>query len=223
MNYYGYLNPVKIYEGVRDGTLCDLVDKRILSAMVALVGIKIAKTLAFDPLYNFYRYNIRPGNDLFTRYGGGWAVVTGAQRGIGLGYCKRFAELGFNVFMISKDEDELEKAAKIVQEYGPKVKIRTLAFDLNRAHSAKSYKPVYAGLDEIKDVSILVHNVGYDPKEYKEFHEFTPELMTSIYQLNSTPMIFLTHHCLKLMVARKKKGGIINVSSLCTLFNAYES
>ena len=86
MESLSYLNPINIIEGVREGTIADKVDKRILSALVVLFGLKVAKKLLLSPMYSFYKYFLRPQKDLFTRYGGGWVVVTGASDGIGLGY-----------------------------------------------------------------------------------------------------------------------------------------
>ena len=50
--------------------------------------------------------------DLKQRYGEKtWAVVTGASDGIGLAYCQEFARQGFNIVLIARTKDKLEKAA----------------------------------------------------------------------------------------------------------------
>jgi NADPH:quinone reductase-like Zn-dependent oxidoreductase len=76
---------------------------------------KLVYSYALTPLYNFYRFFLRRQHNHLKRYGGGWVVITGASSGIGLGYSKVFASLGFNVFMISINQEELEEAAKEVK------------------------------------------------------------------------------------------------------------
>jgi hypothetical protein len=42
MEYTNYINPIKIYEGIKDGTIAQKVDNRLLSALVVLFGFKLA-------------------------------------------------------------------------------------------------------------------------------------------------------------------------------------
>jgi short-subunit dehydrogenase len=37
-------------------------------------------------------------------------MVTGASDGIGLAYCKLLAQEGFNIIMVSRNEEKLKKA-----------------------------------------------------------------------------------------------------------------
>lgn len=43
---------------------------------------------------------MRPAKNLFKRYGGGWAVITGATHGIGEAYAFELAKQGFNIAII---------------------------------------------------------------------------------------------------------------------------
>jgi NADPH:quinone reductase-like Zn-dependent oxidoreductase len=52
-----------------------------------------------------------PRIDLAARYGKGtWTVITGGSEGIGYAFAKQFAELGFNIVLISRSEEKLTKA-----------------------------------------------------------------------------------------------------------------
>lgn len=42
-------------------------------------------------------------------YGEGWAVITGATDGIGFGFCQVLASQGYNICLISRNRDKLEK------------------------------------------------------------------------------------------------------------------
>ncbi len=41
-----------------------------------------------------------------------WAVVTGATDGIGLGFCKILAKLGFNIVLISRNAEKLKQTVE---------------------------------------------------------------------------------------------------------------
>lgn len=49
-------------------------------------------------------------NDLTKVYGiGAWAVITGGTDGIGFGFCEELACKGFNICIISRSKQKLEK------------------------------------------------------------------------------------------------------------------
>jgi short-subunit dehydrogenase len=125
--------------------------------------------------------------------------------------------------MISRNSVKLEASSKKVLEVNSKVQVRTFEFNFNRPYSPEAYKPLYDILDEIKDISVLVNNVGYGPRLNAQFHEYPIDLITTTFQLNTIPMLYVTQYCLKLMVAREKRSAIINVSSIAKMFKAYES
>lgn len=219
MEYLKYANPLYLYEGIRDGTLAEKVDNRILSALVVYFGLKIAHRFIFRPTLTFGRYFLRPAHDLHSRYGGGWAVVTGASDGIGLGYSKTLAQQGFNVLMISRNSVKLDKAAQEVMKVNTKVLVRTIEFDFNRPYTKEAYQPIYNVLDEIKDIAILINNVGYGSNDPAILHELSDDNVTSVFQINTIPLVYMTKYCLKLMVAREgKRSGILNLSSVSALF-----
>lgn len=41
-----------------------------------------------------------------------WVVITGGTDGIGLGFCEVFAELGFNICIIARNEKKLDNTSK---------------------------------------------------------------------------------------------------------------
>lgn len=51
---------------------------------------------------------------MYKKYGNkhqkSWAVVTGGSDGIGLAICKKLANEGFNICIISRNKENIEKA-----------------------------------------------------------------------------------------------------------------
>lgn len=215
MEYLKYINPVYLFNGIKDGTIAQKVDNRILSAIVVIYGIALTRLFVISPLHSFYKYFIRPQKDLYTRYGGGWAVVTGASSGIGLGYSKALAKLGFNVLMISRNSASLEIAAQEVRNVNPNVIVKILEFNFNQPFNQTAYQKLYDVIDELKDIAVLVNNVGYNEKPRLDFHAVSDGSATSLLQINTMPIVYLTKHCLGQMVERKnKRSAVISVSSL---------
>jgi 17beta-estradiol 17-dehydrogenase / very-long-chain 3-oxoacyl-CoA reductase len=54
-------------------------------------------------LKGFTKYMILPRRNLKSRYGGGWALVTGASDGIGKEYSMQLAKSGFNIILMARN------------------------------------------------------------------------------------------------------------------------
>ena len=71
------------------------------------------------PFKLIYKHMIRPSKNLLERYGGNWALVTGASDGIGEGFCYELARRGFNIVLMSRSQDKMEVVAKKLRDtYG---------------------------------------------------------------------------------------------------------
>jgi hypothetical protein len=58
------------------------------------------------------------GPALKRKYGDCWVVITGFTQGIGRGFAEVFAEFGFNLLLISRNEERCRlKAAELRQKY----------------------------------------------------------------------------------------------------------
>lgn len=99
--------------------------------MFLIVGAWKLLVLAYSVIKMILFYATRSENDLYERYGSklnkkntpeaSWAVVTGASDGIGLGYCKVLAKMGFNILLVSRSESKLKEAQKEVQQFAKDV------------------------------------------------------------------------------------------------------
>ena len=53
---------------------------------------------------------------ILTPRSGDYAMITGATDGIGLEYAKQLASKGYNLFLLSRTEEKLERVAEELQE-----------------------------------------------------------------------------------------------------------
>jgi len=86
-------------------------NNKMLVTGFAAIGAYYLTKRCYSVLQGMFQYLLLPRLDLKARYGGGWALITGATDGIGLSYCKEFAKAGFNIVLMARDEQKLERVA----------------------------------------------------------------------------------------------------------------
>lgn len=145
---------------------------------------------------------------LKARYGG-YALVTGAARGIGRAFARILAAEGFDLLLVDRADVETRTLAReLGAEHG--VAAKALICDLtkpNLEHEARSWAERY-------DVGLLVNNAGIsllDP-----FFEISLDEHLSTLDLNCRATLVLTHVIGNTMRERGR-GGIIVVSSASAL------
>lgn len=67
-----------------------------------------------------YKFLLPPLN-LFKRYKGGWAVVTGGSDGIGLGFCEELARMNFNICVISRNKAKIDNVCQQLKQINPDI------------------------------------------------------------------------------------------------------
>jgi short-subunit dehydrogenase len=134
------------------------------------------------------------------------ALVTGASAGIGTVFAQRLANDGYDLVLVARDRERLEKlAAELPTES------EVLAADLTDADQLAMVEARCR--DEAKPVDLLVNNAGFATAG--SFVELDVDGEDREIRLNVTALVRLTHAALRGMVQRGK-GGIINVSSLAS-------
>ncbi|MFB9861695.1 SDR family NAD(P)-dependent oxidoreductase [Rufibacter immobilis] len=137
-----------------------------------------------------------------------YALVTGGTVGIGYELAKIFAQNGYNLILVARDQTELDQcAAEFRQQHG--VEVVTFAKDLFQRQAP------FEVCEEVKsrglEVDVLVNNAGQG--QYGEFVDTDINRELDIVQLNIGAYITFTKHFLQEMVARNQ-GKILMVSSI---------
>ncbi len=145
-------------------------------------------------------------------------LVTGGSSGIGLAAAVKFAHAGATTIICARDEAKLAEAKKeILAAAGKDAKVLTYSADIANEASCREFVDKLNA--EHGGVDYLINNAGRSIRRaieasYERFHDFERTM-----QLNYFGSLRITMGLLPGMVA-KRKGHIVNISSISVLVNA---
>ena len=147
--------------------------------------------------------------------GGKVVLVTGGSSGIGLATAHKFAEAGAITVICGRDQDKLDHACQEARGRG----YSFVAYPADIADAVDCERLVKQLIEVYGSVDFLINNAGRSIRRaiessYDRFHDFERTM-----QLNYFGSLRVTMGLLPGMVA-KKKGHIVNISSIGVLTNA---
>ncbi|MBT9596830.1 MAG: SDR family oxidoreductase [Vitreoscilla sp.] len=150
--------------------------------------------------------------------GGKVVLVTGGSSGIGLSAACRFAEAGAITIICGRGEDKLVAAVQEIRDYAGK-DAKVFSYSVDIANEASCAEFIKILTEEHGGVDFLINNAGRSIRRaiessYDRFHDFERTM-----QLNYFGSLRVTMGLLPGMVA-KRKGHIVNLSSISVLVNA---
>ena len=143
-------------------------------------------------------------------------IITGASRGIGKAIALTFASCGYNLFLCSRNQEQLNETAAGIQQQYPAVKIKVRAADLSVKEQVESFADwcLHHGIPDI-----LVNNAGtFLPGNVMDEPEGNLELMMNI---NLYSAYQLSRKLVPSMI-KNGKGHIFNICSVASL-KAYDN
>ena len=138
-----------------------------------------------------------------------YALITGATSGIGYELAKLFAKDQYNLIIVARNQQELDKTADELKQGG--IDVITFSKDLSNRDE------VYSLCEDVQQtgiqVDVLVNDAGQGA--YGLFKDNDIERELSIIDLNIVSLTILTKHFLKEMVSRNE-GKILNLASIAS-------
>jgi len=138
------------------------------------------------------------------------AIITGANKGLGLLMARRFLECGAKVAVLCAPFEEIEPAVKELQEIDANFEV------LGYNPTLTSETELTAMLDDIVakwgGVDILVNNAGLYPTY--AFEEYPVDVFEDVFAVNATGTFFISQQVLKVMKNNADGGAIVNTSSM---------
>ncbi|MCY3757108.1 MAG: 3-oxoacyl-ACP reductase FabG [Acidobacteria bacterium] len=141
------------------------------------------------------------------------AVVTGGNRGIGLGIVRGLAEAGARVVVAARNRDKSRQVVQQIQEEGGEA----LAVNLDVGDESSVDALMQSTVEHFGCLDILVNNAGINIRK-------TPEKLTlpewsKVLQVNLTG-IFLCSQAAYPAMKSAGRGKIINIGSMLSIFGA---
>jgi uncharacterized protein len=139
-----------------------------------------------------------------------YALITGATAGIGYELAKLFAADKYNLVIVARSTDDLERTAgELRSQHG--IEVITISKDLFKREEA------FALCEEVQNrgiqIDVLVNDAGQGV--YGLFKDNDVHRELDIVDLNISSVIILTKHFVKEMTARNS-GKILNLASIAS-------
>ena len=131
------------------------------------------------------------------------ALVTGASSGIGRDMARELSKKGYDLVLVSRDEDKLKKLKEELEEN--KTEIEVIAMDLSVEENCKELHK------KVDNIDILINNAGFG--DCGNFTKTSLEKEISMIKTNVIAYHILTKLYLIDMKARNS-GKILNVASI---------
>ena len=142
-------------------------------------------------------------------------LITGGSSGIGLATAHKVAAAGATTIIVARDTEKLAEAQKAIEDSWHKV----VAYSADVSDGAQCEALVRKVIDNHGGVDILVNNAGRSIRRaiensFDRFHDFERTMSVNYYGA-----LRLTLGLLPSMV-KKRRGHVINISSIGVLTNA---
>ena len=195
-------------------------DNRDTAAALKGSGIEVPNLKDYAwRLWDYWERHLDPDlhvdRSLRGTVGGKVVLVTGGSSGIGLAAAHRFAEAGAITIICGRDQDKLDEACKDAKARG----YEFIAYAADIADMADCDRFVSLLIQNHGGVDFLINNAGRSIRRaiessYDRFHDFERTM-----QLNYFGCLRVTMGLLPGMV-EKRKGHVVNISSIGVLTNA---
>lgn len=150
----------------------------------------MSDSLNFDPLSMF-------------RLDGKRALVTGAGRGIGLAIAQSLAAVGAHVTLAARTKPDVEMAS--LQMNGAGLKADAVAMDVTKIEVVQSF------FEDREPFDVLINNAGTNrPGPYLDMSD---DDYDAVFDLNVRAVYFVSQAAASKLIAAKKTGSIVNISS----------
>ncbi|KAJ1607363.1 putative steroid dehydrogenase kik-i [Cryptosporidium canis] len=143
---------------------------------------------------------------------GKWAIVTGASDGIGKAIAKELINENLSLILIGRNEEKLRIAVEellSLKGKGSDQEIRYLLMDFTDPTCYSSFSKY---LDTIKDIGVLVNNVGVSYPFAQYFEEIGVDLINELIEVNVRSVLMMTHIVYSYM-KKNDRGAILCIGS----------
>jgi uncharacterized protein len=174
------------------------------------VGIIIGTVQLFCNIQRFLNWISAPKNKNLNKYGANvensWVVITGASSGIGENMAYQMCHSGFNIIIMARRKDCLQKVKERCEGLNPLCKVHIVIADLSKSYSihASLMSDIEKVVGEQGQVRVLMHFAGNSDLAV-HFTDKSVERNVELMRLVVESTLVLTQRFTEMM-CRKSKG-----------------
>ena len=141
-------------------------------------------------------------------------IVTGGGSGIGKGIATGLVQAGAEIVIIGRRKERLEEAAQEIRRFGgPVIPVQA---DISKMGDIRGL--VNRTVKEFGKIDFLVNNAGTIRRNPPE--DYSEEDWDEVININLKGSFFLAQAVAREMISRKRRGKIINISSIVAVGGA---
>jgi 3-oxoacyl-[acyl-carrier protein] reductase len=137
------------------------------------------------------------------------ALITGGSRGIGKAIARKLARLGSAISLCARDSETLQSTASALRALGSPVFAQVA--DVTKAQDISSL--VRATEEKLGPITLLVNNAGIGNPGFGPLQEKSEEDWDRVLDAN-LKSVFLVSRAVAPLMIQRRRGDIINISSL---------
>ena len=138
-------------------------------------------------------------------------IVTGGGSGIGKGMAIGLVQAGAEIVIAGRRRERLEETARELRQFGgPVIPVQA---DISKMEDIKNL--VDRGVEEFGKIDFLFNNAGIIRRNSAE--DFSERDWDDVININLKGPFFLAQAVARVMISQKRKGKIINTSSLIAM------
>jgi len=143
-------------------------------------------------------------------------LITGGTGLLGFEYAKTLADAGANIVLVDLDEKRcIKKAEQLEQKY--KKSMIGIKTDISNKNEVKKMISIIE--EKFGRVDVLINNAAFNcpadqtGSNFVDFKDYPVDLWKKSLNVNLTGMFLCSQEVIRIMLKRKIKGSIINISS----------
>lgn len=141
----------------------------------------------------------------YPEFKGKTVFISGASEGIGRATATEFAKNGANLIVVARNEARLNSLKEELSPY--KVTVQCLSSDFSKSGA------VAHAFSKIKNLDYAVNNAGTEGK-IAEFQDLETPDYQNVFDINVRSVFECMKYEIQSLLANKKPGAIVNVSSI---------
>merc|ERR1719362_850125 len=143
--------------------------------------------------------------------GQAYAVVTGGSDGLGLEMCDQLAAQGFNIAMVSRNQEKIDRKIEELKKVHPNVQFKGVQADLSKMNTLDEYKEFVQRELACLDIAVLCLNAGCMPTGPTDM--MSDADFERVFAMNNLHVVYLTKAILPQQLNRGDRSTILFVSS----------